>query len=221
MHFVITFGFLIPMKSDENIENNKDTGKGKVKRKLKQRRKKTISEHTYEIVESKQNIINVDQILAEIHGEYKLLPGYNFQFDCRCWKTAVKIYTENGDWCLRPILCPITENAYWVIFSVHHIVYLNEIQTQKFFNHVITYEIFSGRKRFSERAKKDKVKGFYIDEKSINIEQHDFHEIYPFDLYESDSTIKPQPKPITVAHETDGDFIITTYVDVIPGIRKF
>lgn len=92
MHFVITFGFLIPMKSDENIENNKDTGKGKVKRKLKQRRKKTISEHTYEIVESKQNIINVDQILAEIHGEYKLLPGYNFQFDCRCWKTAVKVH---------------------------------------------------------------------------------------------------------------------------------
>ncbi|XP_053972591.1 uncharacterized protein LOC128873219 isoform X1 [Hylaeus volcanicus] len=216
MHFVITFAFLVPMKS-ESVENDEGKGKGKVNRKRKQwRKKKIINKDTYEIAESKQNIINVGQVLAEIHCEYELLPGYTFKFDCRCWKTAAKIYTENGDWCLRPVSCPITENAFWVTFSVHHVVHLNETQIKKFFSYVITYQMFHGRNKFCERAKKDKAKGFYVNEESIHIGQYNFLEIYPLGSQESASFSRPEPEPVIVIHETDSVFSVTTYLDVIP-----
>lgn len=92
MHFIITFGFLIPAKPDTNIENVENLHEKKVKQKKKPRRKEkqtTIDE--FETTESKKNIINIKQLLAEIHVEYDLLPGYTFKFDCRCWDTATKV----------------------------------------------------------------------------------------------------------------------------------
>ena len=74
----------------------------------------------------------------------------------------------------------------------------------------------------NRRAKKDKVKGFYIGDESADIGQHDFLEIYPLDFPESDSVAKPLAlpvaEPITITDDNDGDFSIATYLDAIPGI---
>nr|XP_012144136.1 PREDICTED: uncharacterized protein LOC105662913 isoform X2 [Megachile rotundata] len=135
----------------------------------------------------------------------------------------MKIYTENGEWSLRPILCPIENDMIWIVFSVHHMVRLNEIQLQYFFNHVITYRIFCGKKRFSERAKKDKVKKFYISDSSMNIEPHDFLEIYPTEMQNDNihkkSRTPSPPEPIIVTNEVYGDLSIITYLDMIPGSK--
>ncbi|XP_076288029.1 uncharacterized protein LOC143212780 [Lasioglossum baleicum] len=210
MHFVITFGFLVSTKSYENAGSEKSTAS---KKKVTKKRR---LEEEVNITEVASNIINTGGILTETHVEYELLPGYTFKFDCRCWKTATKIYTENGDWCLRPILCPVQENNYvWVIFSVHHEVHLNETQLRILFNHVITYQIFPGRKKFSERAKKDKVKQLYTDPEAINIQSNDFLELYPSEWKDN---IRSKPEPTVVKHETD-EFSITSYLDVIPDSR--
>lgn len=99
MHFIITFGFSITAKSEANIENDgspvKAKGKGKVKKPKRRRgnKKKKILKRAPEVPESNKNILNIGEMLAEIHVEYDLLPGYTFKFDCRCWDTATKVYT--------------------------------------------------------------------------------------------------------------------------------
>lgn len=73
----------------------------------------------------------------------------------------------------------------------------------------------------SYRAKKDKVKGFYINDKSIDIGQEHFLQIYPLDFYNSNSIIASStltiPEPTIIIDEVYGDFSIVTYLDVIPG----
>lgn len=98
MHFIITFGFSITVKSDANIENAgsavKDKVKGKVKKPKKHRgKRRKIVKNAPDVPESNKNILNIGEMLAEIHVEYDLLPGYIFKFDCRCWDTATKVYT--------------------------------------------------------------------------------------------------------------------------------
>ncbi|KAK9294291.1 hypothetical protein QLX08_011043 [Tetragonisca angustula] len=125
----------------------------------------------------------------------------------------IHIYIENGDFCLRPIVCPIKKDTYWVVFSVHHLVHLNEMQLKKFFNYIIICKIFCGKQKFSERAKKDKVKGFYINNKSIHVGREEFLE-----LYHSNSTKRSSPLLLQtiITDEIYGDFSMTTYFDVIP-----
>ncbi|KAK1134458.1 hypothetical protein K0M31_007243 [Melipona bicolor] len=214
MHLILTFGFSISIKSNSNLENDKNTNKDKVKN-VRQRKEKEISKNEFKITQSSKNFIHVDQILAEIHVEYELLPNYNFKFDCRCWETATKIYIENDDFCLRPIVCPIEKNTYWVLFSVHHLVHLNEMQLRKFFNYVIICKIFYGKQKFSERAKKDKVKGFYIDNKSIHVGLEEFVELYHSNLTKRSS---PSLLQTIITDEIYGDFSMTTYFDVIPDM---
>nr|XP_033329788.1 uncharacterized protein LOC117222272 [Megalopta genalis] len=223
MHFVITFGFLISTKFDVNIENENSVALNKKVTKKQQHKKKArgknnhnnaeIKSNKHNNTEIKPNTVNIGKILAEAHVEYELLPGYTFKFDCRCWETATKIYTENADWCLRPI---VHENNLWVVFSIHHEVDLNEVQLQKFFDYVITYQIFPGNNKFYDRAKKDKVKQFYTHANTINIKHNDFLEIYPSEL---EPITKSKPEPIIVKHETDGEFSIISYLDVIPDNR--
>lgn len=88
MHFIITFGFSVPIRSDGI------SAKDKVKKKNARKNKKTkIIKRADNITDPPKNIIHVGQILAEIHVEYELLPNYNFKFDCRCWEKAAKVYS--------------------------------------------------------------------------------------------------------------------------------
>lgn len=59
-----------------------------------------------------------------------------------------------------------------------------------------------------------------MDDKSINVGQEEFLEIYPLNLYHSNSVKPSTPpllQPIIITDEVHGDFSITTYLDVIPG----
>ncbi|XP_034184374.2 uncharacterized protein LOC117606234 isoform X2 [Osmia lignaria lignaria] len=215
MHFIVTFGFQVSKKF--NIKNDQFLNKERIKAKKINRRDKQKKVNNSSETAHSPNIINIGDVLTEIHVEYEFLSGYKFKLDCRCWETAVKIYTENGDWCLRPILCPLNEDLIWIVFSVHHLVQLNEVQLQHFFNYIITYRIFHGKKQFSERAKKDKVKEFYINDSSMSTGPYDFLEIYSFDLHNSNFIRKSSlPASITVTNKVHGDFSIITYLDMIP-----
>lgn len=67
------------------------------------------------------------------------------------------------------------------------------------------------------------MKGFYVDDESFTSGQNDFLEIYPLDVPEFDSVTKklsvPVSEPLIIKDETDGDFSVATYLDVIPGIK--
>lgn len=65
--------------------------------------------------------------------------------------STIQIYTEHGDKCVRSVPCPIKENTFWVMFSVHHLVHFNEAQLRKFFNYAIPYRMFYGKGKLSER----------------------------------------------------------------------
>ncbi|XP_026670243.1 uncharacterized protein LOC113464475 [Ceratina calcarata] len=182
---------------------------------VNKQKKRKINKDTNEDTQSSKNILNVGETSAEIHVEYELLPNFNFKFDCRCWETAAKIYTENNEWCLKSIPCTIKEKTCWIIFSVHHLVYLNEPQLRKFFNYVIVFHIFCGRQKLSERAKQDKVKGFYIDDDFLDTKGEEFLEIHPLNST-SKSSIPSFPEPMIISHEDYGDFNITTYLEAIP-----
>ena len=71
---------------------------------------------------------------------------------------------------------------------------------------------------FYFRAKKDKVKGFYINNKSIHVGREEFLE-----LYHSNSTKRSSPLLLQtiITDEIYGDFSMTTYFDVIPGTKKY
>ncbi|CAD1475623.1 unnamed protein product, partial [Heterotrigona itama] len=183
MHLILTFGFSISIKSNSNHENDKNTNKDKVKKREVRQRSKEK--------EISKNEFEITQSL----------------------KNVIHIYVENNDFCLRPIVCPIKKDTYWVVFSVHHLVHLNEVQLKKFFNYVIICKIFYGKQKFSERAKKDKVKKFYIDNKSTNVKREEFLE-----LYHSNSTKRSSPSLLQtiITDEIYGDFSMTTYFDVIP-----
>lgn len=90
MHFIVTFGFQVSKKF--NIKKSQFVDKGKVKTKRihqrdEKKKVKNLSETTRSL-----NIINIGDVLAEIHVEYEFLSGYIFKFDCRCWETAVKVH---------------------------------------------------------------------------------------------------------------------------------
>ncbi|XP_024946048.1 uncharacterized protein LOC112495130 [Cephus cinctus] len=171
--FVITFAFSVGLEPRVDVTEKRNK-KLKAHTKERKSRKSFVVDH-----DAVKNIIGVGQILADIHIEYELVPGFRFALDCCCWDNAAKIYMNGMTCILKPLLI---EDKLWVVFSIYHLTNLNEMQMRKLFNHTLTFQVSAGKERFSEKAKNDRPRHFFIDDSSLEKNPADmFIELYPFD----------------------------------------